>query len=293
MSTMRFILTLGVIALSSSLSSSCLVLYFLNEDPNQLPCDTSNDPHGQCLEGYVCVSADHGDGTAPQLLCVKAGFKTEGEPCAKTQECSSGLVCSTFYNDCAGAAPDDINCNLISEADKGNTCRPTCDPAKTTATCAIDERCFEVTGENFCQAGTCSSDSDCNTSTSDHPALCSGVESQGGKTGLCFLDCNPLNCTNGQCPDCVTLSGAVDVNKQCLPSVDAQLGSLRIICDDIGTVADFQPCDGQNLCQFGSFCNITDQGNVCTPWCDLSAPACDNPHVCTQIANNSNIGFCN
>lgn len=274
-----------------TLAPGCTLLWLFQNDPEGLPCELAADGTGRCLEGYTCVPR----GADELPVCLKAGAKKKGEPCATSAECDEDLTCATGYTSCVDN-PDDPNCSTIADAEKQRACRPVCD-INDPAGCGPDELCFEAEVEGavvaFCQQGVCGSDTDCQV-IDGAEGFCVGEAVLGGRTGFCFEACDPLACSGGVCPDCTGVDGQADADTNCVNVIDETL-SARTMCDTVGTVPAFAACNPfGEPCEFGSFCNAFVGGRApfCSPWCRFpdAAPACDAPALCTQVAGE--LGFC-
>lgn len=277
-----------VLAAVAALSSSCTILYLLNEDPDGLPCEIDDDGITHCLKGYTCV--DKNDGSTP--LCRKAGALQVGQACDEDAQCDEDLVCDTGYTSCADN-PDDPNCSIVPSEQKDKACRLTCS-VNDPDTCPADTLCFQNGDHEFCQAGTCATDSDCQEG---FQGLCVGETVLGGKTGFCFQRCDPLRCAGGVCADCTGLDGVADPGLNCIAVLDEGL-SARAMCDSVGDLQEGDTCDPVlDRCELGAFCNAAagaalGRAPFCTRWCSFpsGAPACNSPTVCTQVSGN--LGFC-
>ena len=254
-------------------SAGCTIFYLVEQDPEGLPCD----PTGGCLANYICVEG----------YCRTAAQGGPGTQCTLDDECEDGLICADAYaeDQCA----NDINCAL--GAGEGLRCRTICNPAEPARdNCPGGDRCHAdqtAAVQGWCQSGTCELDSDCGTNTlSNLPNLCSDI-SNVGAAGLCFLGCDPL-----QCSPAAGCSGCPVEKSGCEP-VDL---ITRFGCIEPGTAPHQSTCGQGVYCQAGSFCFIADgqTTGVCARFCDVQggAPACDAPARCNAIDANSNVGIC-
>jgi hypothetical protein len=257
--------TLSVVALLSA--SGCTLLWLFNNDPEGLPCDFSESKVGRCLEGYTCVGG----------ACARAGEKVIGDPCARNEECGSGLACAVpdAFRSCEDDG-DDVNCALLDEDELELRCRQTCETVDDTS-CASGERCWllsDVEGSD---------------------AICGGAF-ESGPTGICQERCAPLTCApNTACTGCDGLDNLPDPGLNCIPQAFTAVNDFRFICDAAGSTPSFFECGapGQDLCQLGSFClQLLDGTGVCVPWCAVSGgnPECPAGSTCQAV--DGTIGFC-
>lgn len=267
--------------------SSCTLLYCFNNDPAGLPCDFTASQEGACLEGYTCVEQANNE-----FICLVQGALNVNEPCASSDQCGEDLTCATLYGElCAGDGADDPICSLVDNDEKELACRVVCDITDPRA-CPEDTLC--VDGEpDFCQAGTCATDSDCEL-IAGSGAICQGEGLNEGRSGLCFEACNPLACDplTGVCPDCAGVDGNVDPEKTCVPVLDEPV-SNRNICDFAGVLPAFADCTTGQGCVAGTFCGaLAVDVVVCVPWCNAAggAPECPIGSACSSRAGD--LGIC-
>lgn len=279
----------SLIALAFALPlSGCTLLWCFNNDPAGLPCDFTSSQEGACLEGYTCIQQSN-----QEFICVAQGALQVGEECVSSDQCGEDLTCDTLYGElCVGGGVDDPICSLIDDAEKKLACRQICDIGNPS-TCPVDTFCVNAEPD-FCQAGVCATDSDCEL-VAGSGALCSGEGLNEGRSGLCFAFCNPLLCDaqSGECPDCTGVDGALDVDKTCVPVPDEIDVGSRNVCDFAGELAPFDDCTGGQRCQHGSFCALVAVGEErCVPWCnaDGGAPECPTNSTCSRRAGN--LGIC-
>lgn len=269
-------------------SSSCTLLWIFNNDPAGLPCDFTSSQDGACLEGYTCVQQAQNE-----FVCVAQGALGVGEACISSDQCDEDLTCATLYGElCAGDGADDPICSLVPDVEKELACRQICDIGNAS-TCPNDTLCVD-SEPDFCQAGVCATDTDCEL-VAGSGALCSGESLNEGKSGLCFEACNPLACdaATGLCSDCTGVDGAAD-GKTCVPVPDEAL-STRNVCDFPGALPAFADCSSGQGCVAGSFCGQLDVAVFrCTPWCNFNggAPACPVDSACTQVQVGADLGVC-
>ncbi len=273
------------VALIAALSTSCTVLFFANSNEENLVCGP-DDGSARCLDDFVCVEASDG-----VERCVKAGFKQEGEVCVASGECADEGVCADVFGGRCGddIAPEHVmDCALRDLADTGLRCRR---PCNDDFTCGADLRCFDLGIEElppFCQEGTCSSDSDCLANNTR--GLCIEEGLNGGRSGLCRVQCNPVDCFDlGS--DCTCVAG-----QACASPPDEGAVSARAICTVPGTFGQGLTCDVLNGCLAGFTCApVENVGGVCAQWCLASgggAPACDSGACQGVDATDPTIGIC-
>ena len=255
-------------------SSACTILYATGSDEANLPCGPVGGP--RCLEGFACV-AD----AAGTELCVPAGFKDVGDECTDSAECQSGAVCADAYASLCGDDDTDINCQDTSQSDTGLRCRALCDDV---GGCGNGTRCFFFDGvDPFCQAGTCSTDTDCTFNAV--PGLC--VAETSGRDGLCAVQCDPIGCHDGS--DC-----SCSLQEACATPVDEAL-SARAVCGAIGVINPGEVCDVVNPCVDGATCAPTTAGfSQCLQWCRVGggAPACSGT-ICQGVDGiDPDLGIC-
>ncbi|MDP2340937.1 MAG: hypothetical protein Q8O67_08270 [Deltaproteobacteria bacterium] len=270
-----------VAAIALALSSSCTALYFFNSSEEGLACGP-DDGNARCSEGFVCVDV------AGDESCVKAGFKQEGEACVANGECADEGVCADVF---AGRCGDDqepehvLDCALRNVADGGLRCRR---PCNADFTCGEGLRCFDLGVDEippFCQEGTCATDGDCFSNSVRGFCVEEGLN--GGRSGLCRVQCDPLACFDGG-NDCDCVDG-----QACASPPDDGAVSSRAICTVPGTFGQNIGCDVINGCLTGFTCApIQQTGNVCLQWCDATGvgpPAC-NEGVCQGV--DGAVGIC-
>lgn len=267
MNGIKFLASMLACALTL-LVGSCTALYAFNSSEENLPCgpdDANGSP--RCKDGFVCVQADDGI-----ERCLVAGFKEEGDACLDSGECKDGGICADIYAErCDGdvIAPEfELDCALRDSNDAGLRCRR---PCKDDLTCGADLRCFDVGGVgNFCQQGTCAGDNDCVAGVQS--GLCIQEGLNGGRSGLCRKECDPLSCNGGAgvCP-CAD-------DENCATPPDDGFVSARAVCLPAGVIEAGFTCDAGNFCASGATCVPIGNVEACLQWCRVGgggAPACD------------------
>jgi len=276
--------------LSAVLLSGCSLLWLFNNDPEGLPCDFANDPdNGACLDGYTCVEREATDTAPVTFVCLKAGLKKVDESCFRKEECEVGLECATGFDSC-NTNDDDINCGLVPVDKLKKVCRTACD-INAAAECPPDQLCFANDDGQFCDVGTCQTDTDC----AQLGGFCVGEALLGGKTGFCFQACDPLDCQAGECAQCIGLDGVPDADSNCIPIIDEAGPNGRNMCDVAGNIGAYGDCGNNTAdrCTFGTFCISLDGVTAfCSPWARFPTgePACPLGEDPIQVAGN--LGFC-
>jgi hypothetical protein len=260
--------------------SSCSVLYALSSSEENLPCG-ADDGTPRCLDGFTCVLADD-----DVERCVKAAFQKLGESCRTSAECADDGVCADAWATRCDDPVHRINCAQVDDDDLGLRCRARCEDELPR--CASDTRCFAGVDDGdvpFCQRGVCGSDSDCVAGGA--PGICLEEAFNGGRSGLCSPQCEPLRCSDGG-DDCPCLAG-----ESCVTPIDEAL-SARAVCLPTGAIAEGLTCDAGNPCADGLTCAPLSSGvSVCLRWCAVAggAPACAQG-VCNGVAGNPQLGVC-
>jgi hypothetical protein len=274
--------TLRIIAAAIVLATAaaCTVLYAWNSDEENLACGP-DDGSPRCLQGYTCVPADDGI-----ERCVKAGFKTLGEPCRASTECADDGICADAWATRCDDPTHRMSCALLDENDRGLRCRAPCKNALPA--CASGTRCFDGPDDGdvpFCQQGACAADSDC--VGGGEAGLCLEEAFSGGRSGLCSPVCAPLRCFD-RGEDCPCLP-----TESCATPVDEGV-SNRAVCTPTGVIGENQTCDDANPCADGLTCVLLSNNvHVCQRWCAVGggAPACTSG-VCNGVPGDPFLGLC-
>jgi hypothetical protein len=202
-----------------------------------------------------------------------------GEICQNQDACEPGSKCvAPQFENCQ----NDINCALHrTRGDLQPKCRKVCDLNVKLSECPSSQRCvFHMDSKNgVCLNGLCDSDNDCGKNN----ALTNKCidRSNGPKSGICALSCNPLLCHQGICPDCPTGQSACEYIS----------GTVDFVCISGGDTPSFSVCDNEKLlCKPGHFCH-QDQ---CRPYCNIKQQptTCINNTWCRAFFSESEIGFC-
>jgi hypothetical protein len=189
----------------------------------------------------------------------------------KQQDCPDGQKCTAWANDggtfwnankCvevtgSGVAGDPCmvegsGVSGIDDCDKGNICMYTDQNNMGTCVefCTGDDESCGVMG-NICAVYN------------------------DGVLPICLVGCDPLL---QDCPD----------GQACIDTPNARFICFTDASGDIGQDGDAcPPSDGENSCDPGQWCGPNSNGctdvNCCTPYCDLSAPACTAPDECVSF----------
>lgn len=274
--SLAFVGVVGVVGVVGA-TSACSVLYALNASEENLACGP-DDGTPRCLDGFTCVPADDG-----VERCVKAGFKQLGEPCKASEECADDGVCADAWATRCDDPSNRMNCALLDQGDLGLRCRARC--TDDLPRCASDTRCFEDGDVPFCQKGVCATDSDCVANGTG--GLCVEEAQNGGRSGLCSPQCEPLRCFNGG-EDCPCVAG-----ESCATPADEAVSS-RAVCTPTGVIGEGLTCDPANPCAEGLTCAfLNTRVFVCLRWCAVAggAPAC-NAGQCRGVAGDPSLGTC-
>jgi hypothetical protein len=267
-------------ALVVAATPACSVLYALNASEENLACGP-DDGTPRCLDGYACVLADDG-----VQRCVKAGFKQTGEPCKTSEECADDGVCADAWAERCTDPTHRMDCALLDDNDTGLRCRAPC--KDTAPPCASGTRCFAGDGDGeipFCQKAVCAGDTDC--VADGVTGLCIEEALNGGRSGQCRPQCEPLRCFDGG-DDCPCQTG-----ESCASPPD-EVVSARAVCTPMGGIGEGLTCDAANPCADGLTCApLNTNTSVCLRWCAVAggAPSC-NAGVCRSVAGNPSLGLC-
>lgn len=225
------------------------------------------------------TSTSTGGGTSAEddgmgfVLMPDSGEANECDP--KAQDCPEGDKCTAWAND-GGTFWNANRCVPVSgEGVGGDECTVEGSGVSGLDDCTVGFICMN-TDENglgtciaFCQG----QDEDC------EPGQVCAVYNN-GVLPICLTSCDPLlqDCPGGQ--------SCIDTPNQ------------RFICfNDASGMAggDGDPCPpehGENSCDPGLWCGPDSAGctdvNCCTPYCDLSAPACTSPDECVSFYGDPN-----
>ncbi len=196
------------------------------------------------------------------------GAANECDP--KVQDCEEGQKCTAWAND-GGTFWNANRCVEVSGAGVGgDSCMVEGSGVSGIDDCDKGFICMYTNEENI---GTCiefctGEDEDC-----DPGNICAIYND--GVLPICLVACDPLL---QDCP----------ADQSCIDTPNAAFICFTDASGDIGMDGD--PCppeDGENSCDPGMWCgpnsaNCVDV-NCCTPYCDLSAPACTAPDECVSF----------
>ena len=202
-----------------------------------------------------------------------------GENCQNDATCEPGSRCvEPKLENCQ----NDINCALLrTRGDLNAKCRKLCDLNLASSECPASQRCvFHVDSKSgVCLNGICDNDEDCGKNN----ALLNKCldKTNGIKSGICALSCNPLRCHKGVCPDCPESQTACE----------HMHNTTDFICIIGGDALAFSACNNETLfCSPGHFC----YENQCRPYCNAKQEptTCVNNTWCRDFFPGSEIGFC-
>jgi hypothetical protein len=239
-----------------SLTAGCGLTYDF-EDIENLPCSAA----GACAAGFSCIYEGTGTG-----ICVVANSRQEGDTCSDNPQCFGDLVC------------DNALCD-VTDTQCIRQCRAPCDAADVANCADPSQLCFAArnpgaAGSGFCQAGECTSNTDCREAES-----C--IMYAGVTLGLCTEACSPV--TSSSCP----------AGEGCYP----QAGDpTQTACSAAGTVPTGGDCSSDN-CAPGNICLVVQgSGAVCLKACDpngIAGSPCAGPTpTCVVPVSGMNYGVC-
>lgn len=197
------------------------------------------------------------------------------------QDCPRGQKCNAWAND-GGNAWNAANCFPVdANADApGEVCTAEGNGVSGIDSCERGSICWAVDARS--QEGECVPycTGTQNAPTCEDPTRICNI-SGSGLLALCLPGCDPLDvasCSDGQ--SCVGL----DVSFGCVPDASGRGG------------AAFESCEFINACDPGHSCTAAtvvgacelETANCCTPFCDLSAPACPEPTTCVPYFEDGN-----
>lgn len=240
---------------------------------------TSADPSGLETTSSMGTGSGESSGNAsgcglPSFICNPDGGTPTTIECSVTeQDCPRGEKCNAWANDGGNSwnatqcFPLDPNPDLVDE-----TCTVEGSGVSGIDSCEVGAICLDVdseTNEGICIPYCVGSGS--NVSCEDPTRVC--LVSGNGIRPLCPPNCDPLDvdtCPEGQV--CLE-SGSWFA---CVPHGSADAGQA------------FDTCEFGNACDPGLFCGDAPQigacapeaARCCTPYCDLTAPACPEPTTC-------------
>lgn len=258
-------------------------------DPNVQTNNTT--PEAQCdAANEACVS---GEPTNAGFVCVEDVCRQECDP--EGDDCRSGSLCGAISDagpffcipsDCNGWL-DTSSCSAgeqcVAFINDTDLCTAVGDLAEGEACEQTEANPFPCGAGLFCAFGTCTEicgdDSACDTGEGERciqDTLDNGV-------GVCAVGCDSYSV--GQCP----------AGQGCFPVTE-----VDGICDDVGSVGPYQPCDDTNTCGENTAC-ITFQGADaltgaqeiarCLPFCNpIPETAPERNATCPQPGNAMGYG---
>ncbi len=243
--------------------------------PGQDPSSTTDDPIGTAF-----------------IPGNDAGPYRPIECSVTEQDCPRGEKCNAWANDggatwnAARCFPLDPDPDVVDEP-----CTFEGSHASGVDSCDIGSICLSLDVQrdrSLCVPYCVGPDDD--LSCEDPTRVCQ--VSGSGIRPLCFPSCNPLDLS--ACPE----------GQSCMRIAD----SFTCGFDASGPGgAAFDACDSDTVCEPGSSCRAPDfvgacepgTGSCCTPYCDLTAPACPEPTTClphfedgTAPAGFEDLGAC-
>lgn len=226
-------------------------------------------------------SSDSNDNPCGDFVCIPDVGPQPDDCSVWDQDCPPGEKCTAYAND-GGSSWNDNRCVPVAN-----------DPVGVGEVCTVEE--FPTSGFDDCElgticigqpsalAGTCVPfcGGDLASPTCPPQRTCVG----GDVLPLCLLECDPL------APACGPGEG-------CFPVGDA------FVCVGAGDVEATGPCAFANECVAGTACIFggaamdcpdEDVDGCCTPYCDLSAPACPGDAPCIpydDVPGLDDLGLC-
>ncbi|MDA0712444.1 MAG: hypothetical protein O2897_00450 [bacterium] len=204
--------------------------------------------------------------------------KKVNELCKSDDDCLGDLRCLELQLENCN---NDINCQIFrTRGDLTRKCSQRCDIQKLPTDCPEKQRCFLDVKHNdgICLTGTCDSDVDCGTNNSLQNKCVD--RTNGEKSGLCALSCNPLNCSDSKCADCpLNLSSCEPLS----PNV--------FVCATAGVAKTLEYCDAETIfCSSGRLCFM----GRCFPYCNLAQDPsiCPIGTTCQPFYGNELVGIC-
>lgn len=206
-----------------------------------------------------------------------------------TQDCPSGEKCMPWAND-GGGAWNSTRCSPIAP-----------DPGGPADPCTVEGS--GVSGIDDCERGAMCWDVDPDTNEGSCVPFLRGSESNpvcddpfrvvtisgSGALVLCLPGCDPLE---QDCPEGQACYGIND-GFACAPDVSGRRGGVGEPCEFVNV------CDPGNICIGAGELSDCDGSGCCSPFCDVSAPDCPEPLVCTpwEAADpgspiTENVGVC-
>jgi hypothetical protein len=229
---------------------------------------------GQVLTTTGVAGTSSGDGPIDGsddvsfLLEPDGGGDNECDPTA--QDCPRGQKCTAWAND-GGTFWNATRCVEVSGSNvAGDPCLVEGNGVSGLDDCDVGHICLNTNEENigvcvaFCQG------EDLQCASGDACAVYND-----GVLPLCLQGCDPL------LQDCPAGQSCIDTPNQtfiCFSDASGANGADGDACP---------PADGENSCDPGQWCGPNSAGcmdvNCCTPYCDLSDPACTPPDECVSF----------
>lgn len=221
----------------------------------------------------------------PDFACFSiCGF--ECDPWA--QDCPQGEKCAGWAND-GGNAWNAFRCSPVGRnpGQPGDPCTVDGSPVSGIDSCDVWSMCWNVDPET--NTGTCIET--CKGSEAN-PSCTTGECMVGSGLLVCVPSCDPLQ------PACVDgfVCAPVGAAFGCIPDADPEAG----VIEPWGNCNDAGLCPGGTACVWADTTSLCDQGQCCSPLCDLGSAEpdfpCTAPDVCRpffdQGQGDPNVGIC-